>query len=439
MPETKYGSDEDSDDALHSRREAAVSRLRAWTERQRTSVSDHDSVEQTQIMEQAVEEGEMLLWEALAAFEGDAFQTMKGLPFSYTLKGNEMFVSRKEKSITKATVMLAFRNACEMIRAGESISGPKKLKTFGASYLYVVFGRVGALPGTSILVTGSTGFLGSRVCAYFRQAVSHGPCQAGYRVLAPSHHQLDITNLAQVQALFEAEKPDILIHCAAISDVGACDLDVEKSYAINVTGVENLAKACKACGTKMIFCSSDQIYFAAEPHTEAHTEDEPVRPCNTYGRQKLEAEQRTLALCPDAVCLRLSWLYDTVRLREQEHGNFYVNVQAALQKDGFCTFPIHDTRGVTYVGEILEYLPKVFALPGGVYNYGAENTLCTCELVRNLFRAVGMDEAAVRPNTQAFQGNPRNMAMDGSKARRFGIQFTPTLDALIRIWQCAGE
>ena len=82
------------------------------------------------------EELESLLWDTLILFQGYPFHTAKNLEFTYTLKGNEMFVSRKEKSLTRASVMLAFWKALEL---GRMASGPKKLGTFGASYLYPIF------------------------------------------------------------------------------------------------------------------------------------------------------------------------------------------------------------------------------------------------------------------------------------------------------------
>lgn len=85
---------------------------------------------------------EELLWETLMLFQGDSFYTAKKLEFTYTIKGNEMFVSRKEKSITRATVNMSFRKAVAM---DGFVSGPKKLGTFGASYLYPVFIKLGVI------------------------------------------------------------------------------------------------------------------------------------------------------------------------------------------------------------------------------------------------------------------------------------------------------
>ncbi len=89
------------------------------------------------------------LWDALIAWQGEMFYTAKGLAFTYSIRerrdgalGGEMFISRKEKSITQSTVFMAFHKALEL---GGSVEGPKKLGTFGASYLYPVFIRLGVI------------------------------------------------------------------------------------------------------------------------------------------------------------------------------------------------------------------------------------------------------------------------------------------------------
>ena len=80
-------------------------------------------------------------WEAILAFEGAIFYTAKGLEYSYTIRGNEMFVSRKEKSVTRASILVAYKKAQEL----GCVTGPKQLGVFGASYLYPVFLRLGII------------------------------------------------------------------------------------------------------------------------------------------------------------------------------------------------------------------------------------------------------------------------------------------------------
>lgn len=85
------------------------------------------------------------LWETLLLFEGYPFVTAKGLRYYYTIKGNEVFFTRKEKSVTRATVNMAFQTALKLQDDGIQITGPKMLGCFGASYLYPIFKRIGVI------------------------------------------------------------------------------------------------------------------------------------------------------------------------------------------------------------------------------------------------------------------------------------------------------
>lgn len=86
-----------------------------------------------------------VLWETIAAFAGYPLQTAKGLRYDYTVKGNELLFSRKEKSVTRASVNMAFETAVGLQKAGIEVTGPKMLGCFGASYLYPLFVRIGVL------------------------------------------------------------------------------------------------------------------------------------------------------------------------------------------------------------------------------------------------------------------------------------------------------
>ena len=96
-------------------------------------------------MFQAMPESEVL-WKELTDMQGERFRTAKGLEFTYEIRGYELFVDRKDKSITRSTVDLTYRKAMDLLRAGEVVDGPKKLGTFGASYLFPIFIRIGVIP-----------------------------------------------------------------------------------------------------------------------------------------------------------------------------------------------------------------------------------------------------------------------------------------------------
>ena len=87
------------------------------------------------------------LWSKLIDNQGKQYYTMKKLTFEYSIKGNELFVSRKEKSITRATVNQAYHKAKTLMEIDGQVSGAKKLGTFGASYLYPIFLDLGICSG----------------------------------------------------------------------------------------------------------------------------------------------------------------------------------------------------------------------------------------------------------------------------------------------------
>ncbi len=86
-----------------------------------------------------------LLWQVLCELQQVTFHTVKGIPFTYGIRGYEMFVDRKEKSITQATVLLSAQRVLEKQNQGIAITGPKKIGTFGASYLYPIFQQIGLI------------------------------------------------------------------------------------------------------------------------------------------------------------------------------------------------------------------------------------------------------------------------------------------------------
>ena len=92
--------------------------------------------------EEEYTQAQIELWERICEHEGEVFRTVKGLEFVYRIRGNELFVDRKGKSVTRSTVNRAFERA---IQLREGLIGPKMLGTFGASYLYPVFCRIGVI------------------------------------------------------------------------------------------------------------------------------------------------------------------------------------------------------------------------------------------------------------------------------------------------------
>ena len=85
------------------------------------------------------------VWALLQQHQQEVFHIAKGLPFTYTIRGGELFVDRRQKSITVSTVANALGKIAALEEAGIEISGPKKLGCYGASYLYPVLLTLGVI------------------------------------------------------------------------------------------------------------------------------------------------------------------------------------------------------------------------------------------------------------------------------------------------------
>ena len=121
---------------------ANAERIRLYRERRAACMEFRDRIKQTEMTKIEQEEA---LWELMSRLAGCVFLTAKGLKFTYKIHGGEMFVNRKSKSITQATVFMAYWKAVELMKENGSVNGPKQLGTFGASYLYPVFARIGVI------------------------------------------------------------------------------------------------------------------------------------------------------------------------------------------------------------------------------------------------------------------------------------------------------
>ncbi len=273
-----------------------------------------------------------------------------------------------------------------------------------------------------LLVTGASGFLGRRIAEFYG---------GNYEVYAPGHGEMDITDRERVFSVFHDFKPHFVIHCAAISDVGACEKEPERSWKMNVDGSRNIASASAEHHSKCLMCSSDQIYVGSRI-PGPHSEDERAVPLNVYGRQKKKAEEECLAENPECVMLRLSWMYDMNTKSRYEHGDFFRTLALGLRAKEVLRYPVHDVRGITDVNEVVRNLEKAWDLEGGIYNFGSQNDRNTYETVYAMFTGLGWDVGQIRRNEEAFATAPRDISMNVEKIRKNGIEFSSTLDGLIR-------
>lgn len=273
-----------------------------------------------------------------------------------------------------------------------------------------------------ILITGGAGFLGSRLAYYYKDK---------YDLLLPTHGELNISREEAVKAYLEEHRPDVVIHCAALSNTWYCEQHPEESHRVNVQGTVKLAKACKQIGAKLVFMSSDQVYNGT-PILGALKEDDMLQPVNVYGRHKLEAEQRARWNNPESVGLRLTWMYDLPDSPMKLNSNILVNLRKAFDEGSTIKAATHEYRGVTNVWEVVRNIEDTISLPGGIYNFGSGNTLNSQSLFLKAAEAMGFNEPAewILSDEERFSDQERNLTMDCSLIEKYGIHFSDSVEGI---------
>jgi dTDP-4-dehydrorhamnose reductase len=133
-------------------------------------------------------------------------------------------------------------------------------------------------------------------------------CRAvGDTVFAYDRQALDISDPTSVLQAVQNDKPDVIMNCAAWTDVDGCELDSERAFAVNAFGPENLANASRAQGALFITVSTDYVFDGAKDGFYTQR-DHPV-PISVYGVSKLEGEYRAQRANADTIIVRTGFVF----------------------------------------------------------------------------------------------------------------------------------
>lgn len=147
-----------------------------------------------------------------------------------------------------------------------------------------------------ILVTGAKGQLGQEL-----QRVLHAE-----EVIATDQPEYALTD-SMLGEKIAAQRPDLVIHTAAYTDVDGCERNPDTAFQINAIGTRYVAEGAAKAGAKLLYLSTDYVFDGRK--TMPYTERDPVNPLNVYGRSKLAGEEEALKSCRRTLVLRTSWLY----------------------------------------------------------------------------------------------------------------------------------
>jgi dTDP-4-dehydrorhamnose reductase len=237
---------------------------------------------------------------------------------------------------------------------------------------------------TRWLITGAGGMLGSDLCRHL----------AGREVLPLAHTDLDITDPAAVTAAIMDARPDVVVNCAAWTDVDAAEGNEAAAFDVNGTSAANIARSCAAIGTKLVHVSTDYVFDGAA--TSPYAEDAALRPRSAYGRTKAAGEWAVRAILPHRSWIaRTAWLYGA-------HGPNFVKTMIRLEATRDEIEVVIDQRGQpTWTVDVAEAIVRLLdagATPG-VYHATSAGETTWFEFARTIFGALGADPHRVRPIT----------------------------------------
>lgn len=272
-----------------------------------------------------------------------------------------------------------------------------------------------------ILITGGKGMLGRTLQKEF----------AEHELIVADLPDWDITDDTGFVEKVGAARPDLIIHCAAMTKVDDCETKRDLAFKLNEEGSRNVALAAKMCGARLFAVSTDYV-FSGEPPREpwAWSETDIPRPRTVYGASKFAGEQMIQMILPEAVIVRIAWLYGA-------GGPSFVHTMAKLgAQEGSPLKVVNDQRGnptsTKVVADVLKFLvakPDV----SGIVHATCEEQCTWYDLTVELFRLLGLKREVVPCTTAEFPRpapRPRNSALRKSVLNLLGYRTPPWKDAL---------
>jgi dTDP-4-dehydrorhamnose reductase len=223
----------------------------------------------------------------------------------------------------------------------------------------------------------------------------------GRDAVALTSAQWDITDPAAADRIVEGG--DVVINCAAYTNVDGAESDEARAYAVNAGGPEHLAKACARAGARLIHVSTDYVFSGefgdGAPRPYEPSDDTDAR--GVYALSKLAGERAVLEALPDpsqGVVVRTAWVYTGGT------GKDFVAVMRRLAAgDGPVNVVDDQTGSPTYVADLAAALLQVadFRVPGPILHAANEGAVSRFEQTRAIFAECGADPARVRPVSTA--------------------------------------
>lgn len=294
----------------------------------------------------------------------------------------------------------------------------------------------------NILVTGANGQLGNEMRIIAKHTVDNYIFTDVNQIEGVETTYLDITDLEAIRKMVSENNVDVIVNCAAWTNVDACETD-EKLAALaeklNADAPENLAKAMKEANGLLVQVSTDYV-FGKEPYNTPCKEDQKGTPTGVYGTTKLHGELKIMATDVKYVIIRTAWLYS-------EFGKNFCKTMLNLTATKPALKVVFDQCGTpTYAYDlaktievIIEDYKKESSLPQysktGIYHFSNEGVCSWFDFTKMIAEYSGHTECEINPCYSVEYPSPVKRpaysVLDKSKIKEaFGIKVPYWTDSL---------
>ena len=225
------------------------------------------------------------------------------------------------------------------------------------------------------MVTGVNGQLGHDVVLKLKEM--------NIDVIAPRRDEFDLTNIEQIKKYIIAEKPDVIIHCAAYTAVDKAEDESDLCYSVNVEGTRAVAEVAKKINAKVVYISTDYVFDGSGQ--EPHSEEKETNPINYYGYTKELGEKVVRELIERHFIVRTSWVYGS-------NGNNFVKTMIKLAEERNELSVVSNQIGApTYTKDLAEFIVSlVLTNKYGTYHGVNEGYCSWYEFAKEIFEKSGL-------------------------------------------------
>lgn len=271
-----------------------------------------------------------------------------------------------------------------------------------------------------IVISGAGGQLGSFLAAE--------AARRGRDVLALTSAQWDITDPEAAERIIETG--DVVINCAAYTNVDAAESDEATAHAVNVAGPEYIARACAHAGAEMIHLSTDYVFSGdfggSAPHP--YEPGDKTGPLSVYGRTKLFGELAVHAALPEATVVRTAWVYTGGTGKD-----FVASMRRLATQDGTVDMVDDQTGSPTYVADLaaallevadgrVHFPPKGPKGPREIVHVANEGAVTRFQQAQAVFEELGADPRRLRPVSSDHNPRPAPRPHYSALSSRLSIQ-----------------